>query len=298
MTKQKTRQKGSTPDSTEDSASTAGSTDVLARKEGNFERHKLVGHNLVIRDPEDKSNLKTVQDATRAEFILLEFESVDGCRVVARPMTQFLIYNSQGGLIDQVLENKYAYLNVGNRAVEITSDAETARLIEGGNTEVTRYPVGLTEITNKMFSSLIQNLQIRLGTRSYPTFDREGSSMINCSVRNDMKGMGFNEAVCDFRAFVRDMPEHPVEGHILEVENPNKISMLIRGKVYNVDFEGRPGDDEHVPTKIAENLNVRIAENLEGEDIVVGSGRYVYKNTNYKFLGRNSSKTLAFGIQS
>lgn len=292
MTKQKTSQEVST------SASVADSTDILARKEGDFERYKLVGYDLVIRDPGDESSFKSVNDVTKSEFLLLEFESVDGHRVVARPMTQFVIYNRQGGLIDQVLENGYAYLNVGDRATEITSDAGTARLIEGGNTEVTRYPVGLTEVTSKMFSNLIQNLQIMVGTRAYPTFDRMGSSMINCSIRNNMGGIGFNDTVCDYREFVRDMPEYPVKCQVLEVENTSRLSMLIRGREYSVDFDGRPKDNQHVPTKIAENLGISIAENLEGEDIIVGSGRYVYKNTNYRFLGRNSSKTLAFGIES
>lgn len=269
------------------------STDILARKIGDFEMFDLVGG-----CPAAWSGMKRgtylgyneVDDVTEAEVLLLEFEAVDGTRVVAKPKSQFVTYNSQATVLEEIVRNGHAYVN-GEESVIMAPTKEVARRLDGGE-----YEISYAEGIRGPFTALRQWFELKVGTRDEMYYDRQESDYINCRTLPSLGIEGFDTPVEQYLDLITSVQNGPVNGRVIDADNPNELEIEIRGEVYTVHFEGRPTSDSHVPSKIAENMGLRVFENLEGESILVGSGRYHYKNTNYEFVGRNDANTLAFGI--
>lgn len=272
------------------------STDILARRVGEFERYELTDCRLANTDIISSGSEDSLDDATDVEYMLLDFESVDGREVISRPMSQFVMYNGQERIIDSILRNEYAYLQTGDRRLNMTDTEEKAKLISEGELESVPYPAGLGYITSRILASAKQRVEMMLGNRQYPTYDRDSEHIANCSKLDVLNGIGDTELLEDYMELILEVSDGVTTGIVKDVVNPSHLKIRIGSVVYDVRFDYPPFSPNHIPTQIAREMNVKIPENLEGKELLVASGRYHHKRTKYNFIGRNRSKVLTFGV--
>jgi hypothetical protein len=265
------------------------STDIMARTEGSYERLNLIGHTATtlqeLRDCGYENPTKE-SNPTNCEVVLLEFESVDGEKLVARPMTQFVSYNGQSSVIKEIYNQGYAFANIGCDNCVITPTREDARYISENISSITS--------TSHSIRSFLQKLQVRYGSSDYVSCDRDYSRAINCS-KFASSGIRRDD-IEDYLDFIQDISYQPTSGIVLEVRNVNEIVVLIRGSSYRLEFESRASSRTHIPTDLAESIGARIPENLEGKEVKVASGRYFYRESTMNVVGRNKSKTVTIGL--
>lgn len=259
------------------------STDIMARQVGDYERVELVGAIGSSLDGIYCEEVQKISNPTNCEVALLEFECIDGEVFIARPMTQFITYNNQSQVIEEIYDQGYAYANIGEEYCTITPTEEDVRY------------VSKNQVTNSSYTirSFLQKMQVKYGERDIVSCDRDSSRAVKC-----LKLPELNIADRDldqYLNFISDLSYRPTKSTVVEVIDPSKLRILIRGSCYTLWFNGRPTTDDHVPTKLAEEIGVRTPENLEGEDVYVGSGRYEYHASKMNVVGRNLSKTVAIG---
>lgn len=272
------------------------STDILARKVGEFERYELTDCKLANADVITSSSEDSLDDATDVEYMLLNFESVDGREVVSRPMSQFILYNGQEQIISSILRNEYAYLQTEDKRLNMTDTEERAKLISEGELEPVPYPAGLRYTTSKILASVRQRVEMMFGNRQYPTYDRDSKHVANCSKLDVLSGIGDTELLEDYVELILEVSDGVTTGIVKDVINPSHLKIRIGSVVYDVKFDYPPFSPNHIPTQIAREMDAMIPENLDGRKLLVASGRYHHKRTKYNFIGRNRSKVLTFGV--
>lgn len=279
-------------------------TDILARKERMFERKELVGvkptnmENIVGIN--SGSDIKPVDVASECSILLLEFESVDGCRITARPMTRQILYHNQGNTLKTVVENGTGYITEGHSEaviggkgwnIAITPEHEDASRLSRNTDEM----VASILSPKSVIKSILQNLQIRLGNRTVPDWDTVSSDAVTGLSKN-FSNIGFEGCVNDYINFVSNFSREPFKTTVLEMKGHSRMSVLVGSEKFDLLFDGRPTNGNHVPTMLANRLGVSVPENLQGENIKLGAGQYVFKKTNMNVIGRNNYGTVAIGL--
>lgn len=265
-------------------------TDIRTRKVGNFEMHSLVGCGIYNLN----NCISPVENITDAKFLILEFESVDGRKVCPRPLTSFLMYNAQDIILENIIQNEYAYLNVGDSSVSMTDTERRAEKLNKGEIQSTTYPMGLRYLAKNAFLSMADSFQVSVGLRSCPRYDRDCSEKIHSSCVDTFDSLGMYEDLNSYIQMVKAISDEFETAYVVSAENPRCLEIQIGGEVYDVYFEGRPDGQNHVPSVIAEEIGCSTFENLVGEEVLVGSGKYSYRKNRYNVVGTNRSDVLSF----
>lgn len=268
---------------------TVKTTDIRARKVGNFERHKLIGCGIYDFD----GGIESVQKVTDAKYLILEFEAVDGTKVLPRPLTSSIMYDNQGAVMENILQNGYAYLNIGKGSFSMTDTKDKAQRLHNGDIKSTTYPVGFQHITKDIFLSMVDALQVSVGSRQTLSYDRDCSDKIHCSRVGIFEDIGMCEKLDRYLQMVKTISNGFEPAYVVRAENPNCLGVQIGSEVYDIYFKGRPDSRNHVPSMIAEEIGCGTFENVEGKEILVASGWYESRKNTYNVIGTNRSGILS-----
>lgn len=276
-------------DTTENTVS-SGKTDII----GDFHLASLVGCGLAKHTSSD--GMISVDNPTEANYILLEFELPSGDRVVARPCTQFVLYNNQGQVLSELFKQGFGYVNT-NDSVAFTSTEEKANLVHNEIIEYTSHPVGITYISNMILSEFVEALRLYFGNKNYATHDMRSEDVVNCRTRNDHTDLGIDESVVDYIELVEILSGDLTRCLVSEVDNKSSFSVCVGTKDYEIKLSCESVLDCNPLEKIVDQRDFSSVYEVEGENILLGSAKFARKKTSYEVLGENRAESLSIALE-
>lgn len=274
-------------------------TDILARKVGEFERCNVkkiqpVSNTVVSSGNPEPTNIEVPDSCFNARHIFIRVETIDGVEHTVSLNPDFFAFDKRHTTLKEIQSNGFVWVaererltnSVRDWDIVLAPDKERARAISKNGVS----KIGFREL----FSAIANTIKTRGGFGGNILRNRPSDVLTGYCRENYTQPLPTGES--DLNTFLEVMPTEAEVAHIIEVPSHNELVFVKDGHTFSMKFSGRATNSNHTPTKLAEEIGVGTIENLENEHVLIGPNPNLHLAP-FDSVGANKTGTFALGTK-